>query len=219
MANYGYIRVSTCGQNPDRQIETVAEYVGSKNIFIDKASGKNVNRPELEKCLNLLEPGDALYCHSLDRLARNLKDLMNILALLKEKGIAIHFLKENIHIHDKDDPVSELIFTVIASVAQFELSLINTRREEGWQLMKEKRREMGKPTLPQMKIDDKTRQLLKKELLALEDVKELSIKYGLTEATLKKMRLQVFKEHGFSRVPLQLRKEPKEVRDLFLPKD
>jgi DNA invertase Pin-like site-specific DNA recombinase len=79
----GYIRVSTLDQNPDRQLEGVQ--VGK--VFIDKASGKDTQRPQLEALLNYVREGDTLVVHSMDRLARNLDDLRRMVQQLTGRGV------------------------------------------------------------------------------------------------------------------------------------
>ena len=89
----GYIRVSSVGQNTERQLADIELDLS----FIDKASGKDTNRPELTRCLAHLRNGDILHVHSIDRLARNLKDLQLLVEQLTSKGVSVHFHKENLH--------------------------------------------------------------------------------------------------------------------------
>ena len=86
----GYIRVSTVDQNTERQLADVQ----LDKVFEDKVSGSTIDRPQLKACLDYLRDGDDLWVHSIDRLARNLQDLLNIIALLGEKGVTLHFKKE-----------------------------------------------------------------------------------------------------------------------------
>lgn len=85
----GYVRVSAFDQNVDRQLEGLA----LDKIFIDKASGKDVNRPQLEAMLSFIREGDTAVVHSMDRLARNLDDLRKLVQLLTKRSIRIEFVK------------------------------------------------------------------------------------------------------------------------------
>src|SRR5271167_1807931 len=88
----GYIRVSSVDQNTERQLEGVE----LDKTFTDKASGKDVNRPQLQAALEYLRDGDVLVIHSMDRLARNLRDLQNLVAELNARNIAVAFVKEHL---------------------------------------------------------------------------------------------------------------------------
>lgn len=86
----GYVRVSTFDQNPERQLE----HVQLDKVFTEKASGKDVKRPQLEALLSFVREGDAVVVHSMDRLARNLDDLRHIVQNLTRQGVCIEFIKE-----------------------------------------------------------------------------------------------------------------------------
>ena len=85
----GYVRVSSIGQNTDRQLDGLV----LDKVFVDRKSGKDTQRPGFEACMQFLREGDTLMVHSLDRLARNLVDLRNTVQLLTGRGIKIQFLK------------------------------------------------------------------------------------------------------------------------------
>lgn len=89
----GYVRVSSLDQNPDRQLEELNALQVEK-IFMDKLSGKNTERPELQKMLNFVREGDTLIVHSLDRLARNLSDLVTMVQDLTGLGVSVRFINE-----------------------------------------------------------------------------------------------------------------------------
>ena len=86
----GYVRVSSLDQNPERQLEELKAMQVEK-IFMDKLSGKNVERPELQNMLNFVREGDTLVVHSLDRLARNLSDLLTMVQDLTGRGVSLNF--------------------------------------------------------------------------------------------------------------------------------
>ncbi|HAR64060.1 MAG TPA: hypothetical protein DF296_07325 [Candidatus Margulisbacteria bacterium] len=89
--NIGYIRVSTVEQKPDRQLDGIS----LDKVFIDKVSGKDTNRPELSSMMQFVREGDTIFVHSLDRLARNLDDLRQIVQKLTSQKIRIQFVKES----------------------------------------------------------------------------------------------------------------------------
>ena len=88
----GYVRVSTLDQNENRQHEGLE----LDRTFLDKASGKDVKRPQLAAMLAFVREGDAVICHSMDRLGRNLDDLRKLVLGLTERGVQVQFLKENL---------------------------------------------------------------------------------------------------------------------------
>lgn len=134
MANIGYIRVSTIEQNLDRQEEIMKKYNVEK-IFSEKISGKNTDRPQLKAMLDYVRDGDTLYIESYSRLARSTKDLLNIVESLNEKGVNLVSEKENI---DTTTPTGKLMFTIFASLAEFEREQMLARQKEGIEIAKSK---------------------------------------------------------------------------------
>lgn len=102
----GYVRVSTFDQNPDRQLDTIKV----SRTFIDKASGKDVKRPQFEALMSFVRSGDTVVVHSMDRLARNLDDLRSIVQTLTQRGVCIEFVKESLKFSGEDSPVAILCF-------------------------------------------------------------------------------------------------------------
>lgn len=135
----GYIRVSSLDQNPDRQMEDLKSQ-GVEKLFTDQVSGKNMDRPELQKMLSFVREGDSLYVHSLDRLARNLADLLNLVQDLTGRGVSVHFLGEKLDFDAGKDasPTSKLMLSMIGAFAEFERSMIRRRQAEGIALAKER---------------------------------------------------------------------------------
>lgn len=139
--NVGYIRVSSVGQNTARQLDGIE----IDRTFTDKASGKDRNRPELEECLKYVRAGDTLHVHSIDRLARDLGDLISIVKELTAKGVAVWFHKENMQFAgDKANPMNELLLGIMGSIAQFERTMIAERRIEGQQKAKALGKHIGR---------------------------------------------------------------------------
>ncbi len=137
---FGYIRVSTIDQNTDRQLDTIK----LDRVFTEKISGKTKNRPVLQECLKHLRSGDTLHVHSMDRLARNLKDLQEIVEELTAKGIVVQFHKENLTFTDDTSAMSKLMLQIMGAVAEFERSLIKERQMEGIQKAKEQGKHLGR---------------------------------------------------------------------------
>src|SRR5579875_2714515 len=128
----GYLRVSSLDQKELRQLEGVA----LDKRFVDKASGKDLHRPELEQLTAYVRDGDTVICHSMDRLARNLDDLRKIVLGFTDRGIHVRFEKENLTFTGEDSPMSHLLLSVIGAFAQFEHDLIRERQREGIALAK-----------------------------------------------------------------------------------
>ena len=130
----GYSRVSSVGQNTDRQLDGVE----LDKIFKEKISAKTRNRPVLTECLDYLRQGDELHVHSIDRLARNLSDLQNIVTSLNSKGVSVHFHKEALHFTGTDNPMNKLMLQMMGAFAEFERNLIHERQAEGIASAKQK---------------------------------------------------------------------------------
>ncbi|MBA3285191.1 MAG: recombinase family protein [Nitrosopumilus sp.] len=128
----GYIRVSSFDQNEDRQLESLV----LDKVFMDKASGKDVNRPQLQQLIDYVRDGDTVVVHSLDRLARNLDNLRKIVQTLNAKEVKVHFIKENLIFTGEDSPMSNLLLSVMGAFAEFERNLIRERQSEGIVLAK-----------------------------------------------------------------------------------
>ena len=149
----GYVRVSSLDQNPDRQIEDLKAQQVEK-IFMDKISGKNTDRPELQKMLSFIREGD-----SLDRLARNLADLLTIVQELTGRGVSVIFMTERLSFEAGADasPTSKLMLSMIGAFAEFERSMIKRRQQEGIALAKER----GVYTGRKRSVSDETLQKVK----------------------------------------------------------
>ena len=128
----GYKRVSTTDQNTARQLDANQ----LDKCFEDKASGKDTHRPQLQAALAYCREADTLVVHSMDRLARSLVDLRNIVGGLTNRGIAVEFVKENLRFTGDDSPFAVLLLSLIGAVAEFERSMILDRQREGIVLAK-----------------------------------------------------------------------------------
>lgn len=137
----GYIRVSTTEQNTERQLDGLE----LDRVFTDKASGKSMDRPELQAALKYVRAGDTLIVHSMDRLARNLMDLRRIVDDLTKRGVVVRFEKEFLTFTGDDSPMSHLLLSVMGAVAEFERALMLERQREGIAIAKANGVYKGRP--------------------------------------------------------------------------
>lgn len=136
-----YIRVSSIQQNTDRQLIGVHR----DKEFIEKVSAKDTERPQLKAMLEHVREGDTVVVHSMDRLARNTKDLLEIVENLKSKMVNIKFVKENLSFTaNNDNSMSNLLLTMLGAVAQFERELMLERQREGIEAAKAKGKFKGR---------------------------------------------------------------------------
>lgn len=130
----GYIRVSSVDQNPDRQLEGV----DVERVFTDRASGRDVVRPQLEALVGFVRAGDTVVVHSLDPLARNLDDLRRLVSDLTARGVSVHFVHEQLSFTGDDSPMANLLPSVMGAFAEFERALIRERQREGIALARQR---------------------------------------------------------------------------------
>ena len=124
-----YCRVSTSEQRTDRQEKAALELgIDRENIYIDKQSGKDIEREQLKALLSFCRKGDIVYCESISRIARNTKDLLNIVEELNQKQVDFVSLKENI---DTSTPQGKFMLTVFGALAELERECILQRQAEG----------------------------------------------------------------------------------------
>lgn len=173
----GYKRVSTVDQNTARQLDGVA--VGK--VFEDKASGKNTARPQLQAALEFCRQGDTLVVHSMDRLARNLGDLLALVKGLTDRGVAVEFVKESLKFTGDDGPMSQLLLSLLGAVAQFERALLLERQREGIAIAKAEGKYKGrKRTLNTAKA----RELVNRASAGDVSKTALAKEYGVSRETL-----------------------------------
>lgn len=125
--NIGYRRVSSTDQNLDRQLVDVS----LDEVFSDKQSGKDTNRPGLEDCIRYCRKGDTLHVHSMDRLARNLRDLQKMVEELNARQVTVNFHKENLIFAGGENPMQKLMLQIMGAFAEFERNMIRERQREG----------------------------------------------------------------------------------------
>ena len=150
MAVVGYRRVSSIDQSLDRQDLGAVE-----KVFEEKLSGASASdRPALQDMIGWVREGDLVVVHSIDRLARNLADLLGIVTTLNNKGVSIKFLKDNLTFPPEgSDGASKLYLSILGAVAEFERSIIKQRQREGIDKAKAKGVYKGrKPTIDKDRI-------------------------------------------------------------------
>jgi DNA invertase Pin-like site-specific DNA recombinase len=130
----GYLRVSSLDQKEFRQLDGLE----LDKRFTDKVSGRDRNRPGLERMMEFVREGDTVFCHSMDRLARNLDDLRLLVKKLTAKDVKVCFVKESLTFTGEDSPMANLLLSVMGAIAEFERELIKERQREGIALAKKR---------------------------------------------------------------------------------
>lgn len=175
MASVGYIRVSSVAQNTERQLATLQ----LDRVFEDKLSGKDANRPALKDMIAYVREGDVVYVHSIDRLARNLVDLKQIVQTLNGKKVQVQFVKEGLTFSpDTDNPMNNLMLSMMGAFAEFERQLIRERQLEGHAARKAKGLTTGRPEAL------KPEQIAAIKQRATESKVALASEYGVSRATI-----------------------------------
>jgi len=172
----GYIRVSTYDQNTDRQLDGL----NLDRIFTDKDSGKNTKRKQLEELISFVRTGDIVIIHSMDRLARNLNDLLNIVKTLTDKDVKVEFVKESLSFDGEDSPMSTLMLSIMGAFAQFERALILDRQREGIAIAKKKGVYRGRKRA----LSDGDIQIIKSRVSKGEKKAQLAREFGVSRETL-----------------------------------
>jgi len=173
---FGYIRVSTIDQNTDRQLDGLK----LDRVWKEKISGKTKDRPLLNECLEHLRSGDTLHVHSMDRLARNLKDLQELVEDLTGRGIKVQFHKENLTFTNDTSAMSKLMLQIMGAVAEFERELIHERQMEGIQKAKKEGKHLGRKAA----LSDDQVQELKRMVDSGINKKDVAEHFGVSRQTL-----------------------------------
>lgn len=171
-----YIRVSSVDQNTDRQLAGVPV----DETFTDKASGKDTNRPGLTDCLRHVRKGDTLHVHSIDRLARNMTDLLRLIEDLTERGVTVEFHKERLTFTGEADPFQRLQLQMMGAFAEFERSMIRERQREGIAAAKAKGKQIG----AKRKLSPEQVAEIGARLASGATKKDLAREYGVSRQTL-----------------------------------
>lgn len=184
MAKIGYARVSSTGQSLEVQLSKLTAYGctdGDGLIFQEKKSGTNTdNRPELKACLRHVRKGDVLVITKLDRLARSTLHLQQIADELRQKGVELVVLDQNI---DTTTPTGKLLFTMLGAIAEFENDIRRERQADGISKAKENGVRFG----AKAKLSDQQLSEMKQKRADGVLIKELMKEYGLSKASIYRL--------------------------------
>lgn len=175
----GYARVSTDDQSLDSQTDALRA-ARAERIFADKISGTKRERPELDKMLDQLRPGDVVAVAKYDRLARSLRDLLDLVETIKARGAGFRSLAEDI---DTTTPAGRLVFHVFASSAQFERERISERTREGLDAARKRGRVGGRPPALSAAQRDEVRRMRDGENRAVGEIARL---FKVSERTVRR---------------------------------
>ena len=165
----GYARVSTEDQNLDGQLDAL-KVAGAEKIFADKITGTARSRPELDRLLDQLRQGDVITVTKYDRLARSLRDLLDIVDTIQAGGAGFRSLAEDI---DTTTPAGRLVFHVFASIAQIERAWISERTREGLETARKRGRVGGRPPALSIAQKAEARRMRDEELRPLPEIAQL----------------------------------------------
>jgi DNA invertase Pin-like site-specific DNA recombinase len=177
MANIGYIRVSSVGQHTDRQLAGVT----LDKTFEEKASAKDTaGRPQLRACIDYARDGDTVHAHSIDRMARNLGELLGLIETFNAKGVMVRFHKEGLLFTGQDNPMQRLQMQIVGAVAEFERNLIKERQKEGIAAAQAAGKRFGRPAV----LTDEKVAEIKRRLAQGEAKTALAREFGVARQTL-----------------------------------
>lgn len=174
----GYVRVSSQGQNTARQLAGIK----LDKEFVDKVTGSNMDREKLKECIMYAREGDTVIVESIDRLARNLLDLQEIIKTLNKKGAKVQFVKENLTFTGETDPMSTLMLQMMGAFAEFERSMIKTRQKDGIAQARLAGKHLGRPH----KVDNKFRKVVKEKVESCQSIRSIAKELGVCRATIYK---------------------------------
>lgn len=167
----GYVRVSTEEQNTARQ-EIMLRELGVDELFVDRASGKNADRPELNRMMNFVRRGDTVIVESISRFARNTRDLLDLVERLTEKQVEFVSRKEAI---DTTTPTGKFMLIVFAAVAELEREYILQRQREGIAIAKQQGKYRGRPPKAYPDFERIAARWQKGEITAVQAMKQLGM--------------------------------------------
>ena len=182
----GYIRVSTIDQNPERQLESIQ----LDKKFVDYASASTTKRPELQLMLEFVREDDIVIVHSMDRLARSVRDLRKIVDDLIARKVKVEFVKERLIFDGNDNAMSNLLLSVMGALAEFELSFIRERQREGIEAAKRKGVYKGR----KRKLSSERVEVLRQHLGKTKSKSQLARDLGISHATLYRYIDEIKKE-------------------------
>ena len=184
MAHIAYVRVSSVDQNEARQIEAMEKY-GIDKWFTEKISGKNADRPQLQKMLDYIREGDTVYIHDFSRLARNTKDLLEIVEVFEKRDITLVSNKERI---DTSTPTGKLMLTMIGAIAEFERQNLLERQREGIAIAKREGKYKGRKAIDIPDFKEYYDRYMKREISKVKLAEELRISRPTLDKLIKEYR-------------------------------
>lgn len=205
----GYIRVSTQEQNTLRQ-EVLMEALGVDQIYIDKMSGKNVERPQLKEMMSFVRRGDTVIVESISRFARNTKDLLELVEQLAAKEVVFISQKEAI---DTATPTGKFMLTVFGAVAELERAYLLQRQREGIEIAKTQGKYKGRKPIQPADLDAVVDQWRAGHITAVQAMKKL----GMSKATFYR-RIKCIRPKGDPGNPGKIPDSPDSLRIQLLCK-
>ena len=185
--NIAYVRVSTLEQNEARQREALKDYNIDK-WFIEKASGKDTNRPKLQEMLEYVREDDTVYVEEFSRLGRSTADLLATVKAIEDAGAKFKSLKENF---DTSTPAGRLQMTMMAAIAEFERAMILERQREGIAIAKREGKYKGRKAVSVPNIGEYYDRYMRRDGTKMSIAKELNI----SRTTLDKLFKQYKQEN------------------------
>jgi len=175
----GYVRVSSVSQNVARQLVDIK----LDKEFVDTMTGSTKDRKNLIACMDYVREGDLLVIDSIDRLARNLRDLQEIINSLINKGVSVKFIKENLTFNSSKDPMANLTLQIMGAFAEFERTMIKARQREGIDAAKKAGKHLGRPAVTTPKLTAEAKDLKCKGT----SIRQIAFKLNVSRATIYKM--------------------------------
>lgn len=179
-----YIRVSTVEQNEARQMEAMKKY-NIEKVYMEKVSGKNTKREQLQLMLDFVREGDEIYVMDFSRLSRSVQDLLEIVEMLNEKNVKLVSLKENL---DTSTPTGKLMLTMIGAIAEFERENLLERQREGILIAKAAGKYKGRKSIELENWDDVYKEWKEGNITAVNAARLLGINRGTFYNRVKKVK-------------------------------
>lgn len=152
----GYIRVSSSDQNPEAQLTGIE----LDKKYIEYKSAKNLERPELEMLLEYCREDDEVYVQRIDRLARNVRELQNLVDIFLKKNVKVVFVKDGLRFEGKDSPMAYFQLQIMGAFAEFERNISKERQREGIELAKKKGKYKGRKRILNPEQVEKMKEML-----------------------------------------------------------
>ncbi|MEK3989019.1 recombinase family protein [Robertmurraya sp. FSL R5-0851] len=176
-----YVRVSTVEQNEQRQVKAIEERASIDKWFIEKVSGKDTKRPQLQAMLDYMREGDTVIINDFSRLARSTRDLLELVELMQKKNVTLVSLKENIN---TSTPQGKLMLTMLGAINEFERMNMLERQREGIAIAKAKGKYKGRKSI---EIDEKFKGLYEKFMSREINKTQFADELGVSRTTLYKL--------------------------------